>query len=84
MSQKSSSDLLQMSVLLVSQGRVESKFSIDSLKHLQDIWWLVRVTLVVAFGPQNCGRWWGPTNDNFALILLLFCSMTLSSVDNQR
>ena len=27
-------------------------------------WWLVRVTLVVAFGflPQNFGRWRGPTN----------------------
>ena len=31
-------------------------------------WWLIRVTLVVAFGflPQNFGRWWGPTNDGFA------------------
>ena len=27
-------------------------------------WWLIRVTLVVAFGflPQQFGRWWGPTN----------------------
>ena len=31
------------------------------------IWWLVRVTCVVAFGflPQNFGRWWGPTSDTF-------------------
>ena len=31
-------------------------------------WWLVRVTLVVAWWlfPQNFGRWWGPTNHYFA------------------
>ena len=34
-------------------------------KHIGKVyWWLVRVTLVVAFGflPQNFGKWWGPTN----------------------
>ena len=33
-----------------------------------DYWWLVRVTLVVAFGflPQNFGRWQGPTDCCFA------------------
>ena len=32
------------------------------------IWWLVRVTLMVAFGflPHDFGWWWGPTNDGFA------------------
>ena len=31
--------------------------------------WLVRVTLVVAFGflPQNFGRWWGPTNSTLSV-----------------
>ena len=31
-------------------------------------WWLVTVTLVVAFGflPQHFGRWQGPTNCHFA------------------
>ena len=33
-------------------------------------WWLLRVTLVVPFGyfTKNFERWWGPTNDTFALI----------------
>ena len=31
-------------------------------------WWLVIVTLVVAFGfLPNFGRWWGHTNDGFCL-----------------
>ena len=31
-------------------------------------WWLVRATLVVAFGflPQNFGRWWGPMNSKLS------------------
>ena len=30
-------------------------------------WWLIRVTLLVAFWflPQNFGRWWRPTYDGF-------------------
>ena len=30
-------------------------------------WWLIRVTLLVAFWllPQNFGRWWRPTFDGF-------------------
>ena len=33
--------------------------------NIQHYWWLVRVTLLVAFGflLQNFGKWWGPTND---------------------
>ena len=39
---------------------------IENLRN--SIKWLVRVTLVVAFGflPQNFGRWWGPTYCHFA------------------
>ena len=34
---------------------------------LDPFWWLVRVTLVVAFGflPKNFGRWWGPMSSIF-------------------
>ena len=37
-------------------------------KRESNYWWLITVTLVVAFGflPQNFGRWWGPTNCHFA------------------
>ena len=37
--------------------------------------WLVRVTLVVAFGflPQNFGMWWGPANGTLPFYECRFC-----------
>ena len=45
------------------------------------MWWLVRITLAVAFGflPQNFGRWKGPTNCHFA-----GKDWSLSGADNVR
>ena len=49
--------------------------------HVTSYWWLVRVTLVVAFGflPQNFGRWWGPTSGNFFV-----CECSLNSYYTHR
>ena len=55
--------------LTVSENFTDLTYDYPSFSHVEHHdWWLVRVTLVVAFGflSNNFGRWQEPTNDHFA------------------
>ena len=52
--------------------------TVNKIKQCKDIYYFLNVTfggslaspkwLLLAFLPENLGRWWGPMNNTFALI----------------
>ena len=70
---------LKKTILPKEGAEHQSIYHIRRVLH-GSIWWLPRITLVVAFGflPQNFERWQGPTNDT-----LSFYECRLSGGDTQ-
>ena len=61
------------------KGNLPNTLSGFTLKHIHNegspqFWWLVRATLLVAFGflSQNYGKWQGPTNGTLSFYEWIF------------